>query len=246
MSVLPLVLLFLAASGDVFAQQFACSSVRQGDTAARLALRLTNSADNRYAPWFQIIDPATSRLVPKAAYHVILPGWKVCIAQNSAISRSSRQMTVPWVRARQNTAPLFDRRAAAGLLYASMIIAAILAPLAALPAAKRYFDTRCAMLDTMSGFASAFVREFARPLPRQRDADQPIKARLKCAPYRARLDILLAPNAGHSYPNLSDHKKNLEYDIDRVLQLLPHQPFVRGEPYSLGNWAVIPFRFQLA
>jgi hypothetical protein len=27
---------------------------------------------------------------------------------------------------------------------------------------------------------------------------------------------------------------------------LPHQPFVRGEPYSLGDWVVIPFTFQLA
>ena len=242
MSVLPLVLLFMAASGDVFAQQFACSSVRQGDTAARLALRLTNSADNRHAPWFQIVDPTTSRLVPKAAYHAILPGWKVCIARDAVMSRWGRQVTVPWVRARQDTAPLIDRRAATGFVYVSMIILAVLAPLAAFPAAKKYFDTRCAMLDTMSGFAAAFVREFARPLPRRREADQPIKARLRCSPYRARLDILLAPNAGHSYPNLSDHRKNLEYDIERVLRLVPHQPFVCGEPYSLGNWVVIPFR----
>ena len=152
-------------------------------------------------------------------------------------------MTVPWVRANQNSPPLFDRRAATALVYASMIIVAILASLAALPAAKKHFDARCAMLEKMSGFAADFVREFARPLPRRRGADQPIKARLKCAPYRARLDILLAPNAGHSYPNLSDHKKNLEYDIERVLRLVPHQPFVRGEPYALGNWVVIPFRF---
>ena len=245
-SVLPLVLLFIAASRDVSAQQFACSSVRQGDTAARLALRLTNSADNRHAPWFQIVDPATSRFVPKAAYHVILPGWKVCIARGAVINRSGRQMTVPWVRARPGPAPLFDRPAATALVYASMVTVAILVSLAALPPAKKYFDARSAMLDSMSRFAAAFVREFARPLPRQRGGDQPIKARVKCVPYRARLDILLAPNAGHSYPNLSDHKKNLEYDIERVLRLLPHQPFVRGEPYSLGDWVVIPFRSGLA
>ena len=242
MSVLPLVLLFIAASGDASAQQFVCSSVRQGDTAARLALRLTNSADSRHAPWFQILDPATSRFVPKAAYHAILPGWKVCIARAAATSRSRRQIAVPWDRAKPETAPLFDRPAAMALVYASMMTVAILASLLALPVAKKYFDTRCAMLDSMSGFAAAFVSEFARPLPRQRGADQPIKARLKCAPYRARLDILLAPNKGHSYPNLSDHKKNLEYDIERVLRLVPHQPFVRGEPYSRGDWVVIPFQ----
>jgi hypothetical protein len=245
MSVLPLVLL-LAASRDVSAQQFACSSVRQGDTAARLALRLTNSANNRHAPWFQIVDPTIPRLVPKAAYHAILPGWKVCIARDTAINRSRQPITVPWVRGKQERSPVVERSAAMGLVYASMITVAILAALAALPTAKKHFDTRCAMLDIMSGFAVAFVSEFARPLPRQRGADQPIRARLKCAPYRARLDILLAPNAGHSYPNLSDHKKNLEYDIERVLGLLHPQPFVRGEPYSLGNWVVIPFKVQLS
>lgn len=98
------------------------------------------------------------------------------------------------------------------------------------------------MLDSMSRFAAVFVREFAQPLPRQHAADQPIKARLQCAPYRARLEILLAPNQGHSYPNLSDHKKNLEYDIERVLRLVPDQPFIRGEAYSRGDWVVIPFQ----
>ena len=125
-----------------------------------------------------------------------------------------------------------------------MIAVAILTPLLASPVAKKYLDRRRAMLDRMSGFAAAFVREFGRPLPRQHAADQPIKARLRCAPYRARLDILLAPNKGHSYPNLSDHKKNLDYDIERVLRLVPHEPFIRGEPYSRGDWVVIPFQVQ--
>lgn len=242
MSVLPLVVLFIAGSGDALSQQFVCSSIRPGDTAARLALRLTNSADSRHAPWFQILDPATSRFVPKAAYHAILPGWKVCIARAASTSRSRRQIAVPWARAKPETAPLFSRSAAMNLVYASMMTVAVLASLVALPAAKKHFDRRGAMLDSMSGFAAAFVSEFARPLPRQRGVDQPIRARLKCAPYRARLTILLAPNKGHSYPNLSDHKKNLEYDIERVLRIVPHQPFVRGEPYSRGEWVVIPFQ----
>ena len=241
MSVLPLVLLLIAVAGDGSAQ-LVCSSIRPGDTAARLALRLTNSADSRHAPWFQILDPTTSRFVPKTAYHAIRPGWKVCIAREASTSRSRRQVAVPWARAKRETAPLSGRPAAMDLVYASMMTVAILASLVALPAARKHFDRRCAMLDSMSVFAAAFVSEFARPLPRQRGSDQPIKARLKCAPYRARLNILLAPNKGHSYPNLSDHKKNLEYDIERVLRIVPHQPFVRGEPYSRGDWVVIPFQ----
>ena len=242
MSVLPLVLLLTAAPADAAARQFACSDVRKGDTAARLALRLTDSADSRHAPWFQILDPATSRFVAKSAYHAILPGWKVCIARDAFISRSSPRVMVPWNRPKPDRAPLISRSAVLDLVYASMMIAAICASLIALPVAKKHLDTRCAMLDSMSGFAAAFVGEFARPLPRRRAAEQPIKARLKCAPYRARLDILLAPNKGHSYPNLSDHKKNLEYDIERVLRVVPYQPFVRGEPYQRGDWVVIPFR----
>jgi hypothetical protein len=242
MSVLLLVMLFIAVSGDAFPQQLVCSSIRPGDTAARLALRLTTSADSRHAPWFQILDPATSRFVPKTAYHAILPGWKVCIARAAPTSRSRRQIAVPWAGVKRETAPLFGRSAAMTLVYASMMTVAVLASLVALPAVRKHFDRRCAMLDNMSGFAAAFVSEFARPLPRQRGVDHPIKARLKCAPYRARLDILLAPNQGHSYPNLSDHKKNLEYDIERVLRIVPHQPFVGGEPYSRGDWVVIPFQ----
>jgi hypothetical protein len=242
MRVLPLVLLFMAAPGDASAQQFVCSSVRQGDTAARLALRLTNSAENRYAPWFQILDPATSRFVRKDAYDAIRPGWKVCVARNAAAIRPRRQMAIPSDRAKPRTARLFERLTAMDPAYIWMMAVAILAPLLVSPVARKYFEKRRAMLDSMSQFAAVFVREFAQPLPRQHAADQPIKARLQCAPYRARLEILLAPNQGHSYPNLSDHKKNLEYDIERVLRLVPDQPFIRGEAYSRGDWVVIPFQ----
>ena len=240
MKVLPLVLLFMAATGDAFAQQFVCSSVRQGDTAARLALRLTNSAENRHAPGFQILDPTTSRFIPKGAYDAIRPGWKVCIARDE-ISRPRRQITVPSYPAKPETAQLFNRLAAMDSVYAWMIAVAILAPLVVSPVAKKHLDKRRAMLDSMSRFAAVFVSEFAQPLPRQHAADQPIKVRLQCAPCRARLEILLAPNRGHTYPNLSDHKKNLEYDIERVLRLVSDQPFIRGEPYSRGDWVVIPF-----
>jgi hypothetical protein len=242
MRVLPLVLLFLAAPGDASAQQFVCSSVRHGDTAARLALRLTDSAENRHEPWFQILDPTTSRFIPKAAYDSIRPGWKVCIARNAAAGWPQRQIAIPSDRAKPETGQLFARPAAIDSAYARMMAVAILAPLLATPVAKKYFDRRRAMLDSMSGFATAFVREFAQPLPRQHATDRPIRARLQCAPYRARLEILLAPNTGHSYPNLSDHKKNLEYDIERVLRLVPDQPFIRGEAYSRGDWVVIPFQ----
>ncbi len=242
MRLLPIVLLFMAVPGDASAQQFVCSTVRYGDTATGLALRLTNSAENRNALWFQILDPTTSRFIPKSAYHSIRPGWKVCIARDAAGSWPKRQIDIPLDRAKPEAGRLFDRLAAIDPAYAWMMAVAVLAPLLATPAAKKHFDKRRAMLDSMSEFAAVFVLEFAQPLPRRHATDQPIRARLRCAPYRARLEILLAPNTGHTYPNLSDHRKNLEYDIERVQQLVPNQPFIRGEVYSRGDWVVIPFQ----
>ena len=181
MKVLPLVLVFVAAPGYASAQQFVCSTVRYGDTAARLALRLTNSAENRNAPWFQILDPTTSRFIPKTAYHSIRPGWKVCIAREDAASRPKQKIAIPQDRAQPETRRLFDRLAAIDPAYAWMIAIAVLAPLLATPAAKKHFDKRRAMLDSMSEFAAVFVLEFAQPLPRRHATDRPIRARLRCA-----------------------------------------------------------------
>ena len=130
----------------------------------------------------------------------------------------------------------------AGLSVSWILAFVLLMPFVAVPAAKTYLDRRRRVLDGMWSFAVAFVREFARPLPRRDLSDRPIAATLRCAPYRGRLDILLAPTQGHSYPNLSDHRKNLLYDIERVLRLVPDQSFSCCEPYQRGNWVVIPFR----
>ena len=242
MKSLPLVLFFMAMPPYASAQPFVCNAVRPGDTAARLAARLTNNAANRHAPWFQIFDPATSRFVSKDEYDVILPGWRVCIARE-VISSPAYQNNIAPTHAR-TTAPPLPGRLAVVLTYWWVWALGVVALLPALPATKRYFDEQRAMRNTMTRFAAIFVREFDRPLPRRHAADRPVTARLRCAPYRGRVEILLAPNRGHTYPNVLDHKKNLDYDIERVLRIVPHQPFVRGEPYARGEWVVIPFRVK--
>jgi hypothetical protein len=96
----------------------------------------------------------------------------------------------------------------------------------------------------MQAYGDRFIAEFERPLFRRR-ADRPaIRARLRFRPSRHRLDILIAPAEGRTYPNLVDHRKNLEYDIDRVQRLLCDEPFVGGPPYADGSWVVIPFRLE--
>jgi hypothetical protein len=95
----------------------------------------------------------------------------------------------------------------------------------------------------MNQFAQLFVREFERPLIRHA-ADPAIRARLRVSPYRARMEICLAPGNGHRYPNLSDHRKNVEYDVDRVLSALADDSFVRGRLRVREGWVVVPFRFR--
>jgi hypothetical protein len=56
--------------------------------------------------------------------------------------------------------------------------------------------------------------------------------------------VLLAPRDGRRYPNLADHRKNVEYDVTRVLQLMKDPPFVQGEMYTQGRWVVVPFQLK--
>ena len=242
MKAVPLVLFFVAAAPHVSAQPFVCNPIRRGDTAARLAVRLTNDAENRHARWFQILDPASGRFVSKADYDVILPGWRVCLARE-VIGRPSSPNDVTPTRARLPAAPP-SNRLVVFRTYWWLLAVGVVAVLPALSATRKYVLAQRARRNEMMRFAAIFVREFARPLPRRHAADRPVSARLRCAPYRGRVDILLAPNRGHTYPNVVDHRKNLDYDIDRVLRIVPHRPFVAGQPYASGNWVVIPFRVE--
>jgi hypothetical protein len=96
----------------------------------------------------------------------------------------------------------------------------------------------------MQHFADRFVHEFERPLARYDAADRPVRARLRCSARRRRIDILLAPGQGRRYPNLSDHKKNVEYDVARVIQVLADESFVSGPLSTHAEWVVVPFRFK--
>ena len=89
-----------------------------------------------------------------------------------------------------------------------------------------------------------FVSEFERPLIQQ-PAERPVRSRLRLSPARAKLEILLAPGQGRRYPNLSDHRKNVEYDVVRILRLLADDSFVSGPLYTQAGWVVVPFRFKV-
>jgi hypothetical protein len=93
-------------------------------------------------------------------------------------------------------------------------------------------------------FVHRFVHEFERPLVRYDVGERPVRSRFRCGARLRRFDILLAPGEGRRYPNLSDHKKNVEYDVARVMHVLADDSFVSGAPYIQAGWIVVPFQFR--
>lgn len=90
-------------------------------------------------------------------------------------------------------------------------------------------------------FANRFIAEFERPLVRYDGTEQPLKTRVRGA-RRGGFDILLAPGPGRRYPNLTDHKRNVEYDVSRVLHALDDPFFVNGSLSAQAGWVVVSFQ----
>jgi hypothetical protein len=128
------------------------------------------------------------------------------------------------------------------LAWAALVVGAVLV----WQAMDEYLVRREVTVDAMKRFGQTFVREFERPLRQSNGADRPIQSQLRASPDRGRLEILLCPGGGHRYPNLSDHRTNVLYDVTRVLKLLHDERFVCEQVYSKGPWVVVPFQYQSA
>ena len=111
--------------------------------------------------------------------------------------------------------------------------------------ADRRWKERRTAIDDMTRFAESFIREFARPLAQPHIASPPVRFRLRFKPRQGRLEVLLAPGAGRSYPNLSDHRKNVEYDRERVLYELHDRLFVSDPLRQQGQWVIVPFHLKV-
>jgi hypothetical protein len=105
------------------------------------------------------------------------------------------------------------------------------------------WETRRMRVREMQRFGHDFVREFARPWAHYRGGGPLPRTRLRISPRRGRVEILVAPSPGRIYPNLSDHRVNVEYDVARVTATLQRDAFTSGPPYSEGEWVVLPFHF---
>jgi hypothetical protein len=87
-----------------------------------------------------------------------------------------------------------------------------------------------------------FVMAFARPLIDASSSAPPIEARLRFIRHAQRLEISIAPGAGRRYPNLVDHKRNMEYDVNRVMRSLGNHFVVSDDLRAAGKWVVVPIR----
>jgi hypothetical protein len=234
------VLAVAAAESHAPAQRLACAAIRPGETAAAVARRVTGDARNRHEPWFQILDPSVSRFVAKGHYDRIRPGWRACVAYEPGRPAERARPMLPASQG-QGSAGLGISRA--GFWLVSWVALAIAFALV-WSGVDDYIADRQRMLDAMRRFGETFVREFERPLMQPDDRERPIRSRLRASVHRRRLDILLAPGRGRRYPNLSDHRRNVDYDVRRVLQQLRDRPFTCGPLCTRGQWVVVPFRFR--
>jgi hypothetical protein len=215
---------------------FTCYAVQRGDTAARIALRVTKDANNAYAPWFQILDPAASAFIPKSQYNRIHPGWQACI-DDQVFRPTPPAPTRPGVVAAAHVLP----GPILGWMWAPVLF---LATALGWIATRNYLERRQAASRALERFGTSFIREFERPLLQQPGGESPLRSRLRLLPQRDGVEIWLAPNEGWHYPNLSDHRRNVEYDVERIVTLFGEHRFVCGRLATQGPWVVIPFRLE--
>lgn len=238
----------VGATQSVLAQPLYCTAIRPGETAAQVAQRITGDGGSTRESWFQIVDPATSRFVPKGRYVYARAGWHACVATalSDIVEQPVGGIVASWFQ-RVGVAYVDIVRliqspdADLGLWLVLLALIAV-----ATHSADHYFRDREQVLKAMEQFSRKFVREFERPLVGDDLSARPIQSRLRFAPHSSRLDILIAPGTGHRYPNLTDHRNNVEYDLKRVLSVLRDEPFVNGRPYMDGRWVVLPFQLKPA
>jgi len=224
-------------SSYAFDQPLPCDVVAPGDTAARLAQRFTGEARNWRQPWFQIVNPATAASIPKSRYGLIESGWYVCIAPEHRRSQLVTAIHTPDI-------PQHHAAIDTGVLRWVAFLCFGAAALVLVWVVREYLVERRTRVDVMRIFGAIFLSEFERPLLRRRADEPAIKSRLRFAPARRRLEIMLAPADGRSYPNLLDHRKNVEYDVNRVVRLLSDESFMSGPLFARGPWVVIPFQVE--
>ena len=233
----------LTAAARAAAEPTACYTIQPGDTAAFISLRLTGNIQQRLEPWFRIVDASRSRIVPKSEYGRIRPGWYACIPSSRLSLEWRREHPPRTADGTAATARRLQTFARGDLAVAWWGVAVLMMALLA-RAARQYVNRRRAIISVMERFGERFISEFERPLIQPGCVERPVESRLRVIPRRGRLEILLAPAGRRRYPNLSDHRRNVKYDVERVLGLLRDERFAGGQLWTHGRWVVVPCRFR--
>ena len=224
-----LLVLLVSEPALVARQSVVCSAIHAGETGPAVALRLTGDADNLYQPWFQIVD-SRGRRVPQSQSTSLRSTWRACLAADVAtLSRHGQP-------ASERDRRTFD------VGFAARVALVVFLALLSGSLADEYVRRTRTVPAPLRQQAERFVEAFARPLLRRPSAMPPIRTRLRYLPARDEVEILIAPGSGRRYPNLADHRLNLDYDVRRVLRLLDGRLVVTKPLRVEGPWVVIPVR----
>jgi hypothetical protein len=219
------VLASAAAESAATTPRLLCYPVMPGDTVTAISLRLTRDPQSWLGSGFQLFDPASGRFVAKDDYRYIRTGWHACVSE-----------------------PLLARAGAlrppAGRMGWWPLVLVGAAMVTALLALQSSLERRKATSQALEHFGAAFIREFERPLIDERGAPSALRTQLALSPDKRTLEVLLAPADGRRYPNLADHRTNVEYDVTRVVGLLNDRRFTCGPLRARGSWVAIPFRLS--
>ena len=268
-----LIVLIEASPTDAVAQSFVCYAMTRGESASHAARRVTGNAQNAYQQRFQIMDRLSrfipksqyNRIGAGFRACVIKPAIRSVSSNTNQVEQRETAAIVSAVPNSSEVAPVIQAptrlaRAKAGIrtqpassvsrrnfrgidLTMLWLCAAMAVPWLGWRIVGNYLARRQTASIVVQCFVQRFVDEFERPLVRYDVGERPVRSRLRFGVRRGRFSILLAPGEGRVYPNLSDHKKNVEYDVDRVMRVIADHSFVSGAPYTKAGWIVVPFQF---
>jgi hypothetical protein len=259
---------------DARTEPVRCDTIQRGETAFAVARRVTGRAENRHEAWFRIVNgtrviPKSGYNRVQAGWQACIPAergqpravvptavaWKVLPAAAStrlttASSSSFRAALSPPLAAGVSVPlPASDPDPAHD--WPLTLVFMCLGPPAFGAAigfgwrsVERAVTRRRALTREVQQFADVFVSDFEKPLRIDGVAERPVRARFRWLPRDRRLEILLAPAAGRRYPNLDDHRRNVEYDVERIARRLRTYPFDSRPLRAEGAWVVIPFQFN--
>ena len=195
-----------------------CYPVMPGDTLSALSDRLMRDPQGWRGARFQLLEPAAARFLPKADYRQIRAGLQACV-----VEPSNALWSVPggdwWLL-------LLLSSAAAGVFFVL----------------QSSMDRRKAASMVLQAFGAAFVREFEKPLLDERSPQPVLRSEIALSHDRRSIEVRLAPMEGRRYPNLADHRTNVEYDVERVMGVLNDRRVACGPLRARGSWIVIPFQ----